>query len=192
MGTGRRSQSEGFTLIELLIALLISSLLVTGLYSVFYSQNRVYAIEAQVTQLGQNVRSAIDIMSREIRLAGYRAPGSTFNGIATATSTGIRVLADLDQNGNTLGANEDLTYTYNAGTLQIWRNGSSNPIADNITQLAFSYTLKNGTVTSTPAVLSDIRMVKISITGRTSLPDLATGAYRTLTMTSDVTPRNLR
>jgi hypothetical protein len=100
-------------------------------------------------------------------------------------------LADLDQNGDTLGANEDITYSYNPGTLQICRNGVNLPIADNITALSFAYTLADGSVTLNPGNLANIRKVTITITARTTLPDRATGAYRTITLTTDVTPRNL-
>jgi hypothetical protein len=119
-------------------------------------------------------------MTREIRLAGYKTSTSAFNGVATATSNSIRILADLNQDGDTADDYEDISYTYNAGALQICRNGIGLPVADNITSLSFQYTLKTGTVTSAPANLADIRKVTISITARTTHPDQASGMYRTL------------
>ena len=52
------------------------------------------------------------------------------------------------------------------------------PIADNITSLSFTYTMNDGTVTSSPANPANIRKVNISVTARTSFPDHS-GAYRT-------------
>jgi prepilin-type N-terminal cleavage/methylation domain-containing protein len=186
-----KTRQGGFTLIELLAGILISGILLAGLYYVFISQQEAFSSQEQVAEMNQNIRGALDLMTREIRLAGYKTSTETFNGIQTAASNSIRVLADLDQNGDTLGPNEDITYTYNSGTLQIDRNGTSLPIADNITNLSFSYTLVDGSVTTNPSNLANIRKVTIGITGRTTYPDKGTGAYRTITLTTDVTPRNL-
>jgi type IV pilus assembly protein PilW len=186
-----KNRQGRFTLIELLSGILITGILLAALYYVFTSQQVVFSAQEQVAEMTQSTRAALDLMTREIRLAGYKTSTSTFKGIQTATSNTIRVLADLDQNGDTLGANEDITYSYNPGTLQICRNGVNLPIADNITALSFAYTLADGSVTLNPGNLANIRKVTITITARTTLPDRATGAYRTITLTTDVTPRNL-
>jgi prepilin-type N-terminal cleavage/methylation domain-containing protein len=184
----------GFTLIELLAGILISAILLAGLYSVFFSQQTAFSAQEQVAEMNQNIRAALDLMTREIRLAGYKTSTSTFNGITAATSDSIRILADLNQDGDTADDNEDITYTYNADDLQICRNGISLPpvpVADNITNLFLQYTLKNGTVTSAPANLADIRKITISITARTTHPDRGTGTYRSITLSSDIALRNL-
>jgi type IV pilus assembly protein PilW len=190
-GKQRKSPNGGFTLIELMASVLISGIILAGLYCVFHSQQVAFSAQEQVAEMNQNIRAALDLMSREIRLAGYKKSGSTFNGIATATATSIQVLADLNQDGITSGTDENITYSYDASTKQICRNGVGVPIADNITSLSFSYTLANGSVTSAPASPADIRKVTIAITARTSNPDQGTGVYRTITLTSDITPRNL-
>ncbi|MCX5916679.1 MAG: prepilin-type N-terminal cleavage/methylation domain-containing protein [Deltaproteobacteria bacterium] len=184
-------KKNGFTMIELLAGILISAILMAGFYSVFFSQQTAFSAQEQMAEMNQNIRAALDLMTREIRLAGYKNSTSTFNGVATATSNSIRILADLNQDGDTADENEDISYTYNAGSLQICRNGVGLPVADNITNLSLQYTLKDGTVTSAPANLADIRKITISITARTTHPDQRTGAYRSITLSSDITPRNL-
>jgi type IV pilus assembly protein PilW len=186
-----RARNRGFTLLELLAAIFIAAILMAGLYSVFVSQEEAFSAQERITEMNQNLRASMDLMTREIRLAGYKKAGATFNGIATAQPSTIHILADFDQNGDTLGTNEDITYSYNAGAMQIWRNAVDLPIAENISNLTFVYTLADGTTTGTPADLTAIRKVTLSITARTAYPDQATGHYRTLTLTSDVTPRNL-
>ncbi len=62
---------RGVTLIELLIALVSSSILIAALYRVFISQQKIYAVQDQVVDIQQNLRIAIDQMTREIRMAGY-------------------------------------------------------------------------------------------------------------------------
>lgn len=186
-----RPRNSGFTLVELLATLLISGIVLGGIYSVFVSQQRAFAAQEQISEMSQNIRTAMDLMTREIRLAGYRTSGATFNGIFTAQASTIRILADLNQDGDTIDNNEDITYSYDAATLQIWRNSTSSPVADNITSVNFLYTLSDGSTSSTPSNPADIRMVNISITARTSYPDPGTGQYRSITLTSDVTPPNL-
>ncbi len=65
--------------------------------------------------------------------------------------------------------------------------------AENMTDLQFRYRLKNGSVVDDPALVSDIREVQISITGRSNNRDyLTTGRpYRTRTYASSVNVRNL-
>jgi len=184
-------KKNGFTLIELMAGILISAIIMAGLYSVLFSQQKAFSAQEQVAEMNQNIRAALDLMTREIRLAGYKTSTSTFDGIATATSESIRILADLNQDGDTADDNEDISYTYNAGALQICRNGVGLPVADNITSLSLQYTLNDGTVTPAPANLADIRKVTVSITTRTTHPDQGTGNYRSITLSSDITLRNL-
>jgi len=63
--------SKGVTLIELLIAMLISAILVAGIYRTFIHQQKTYATQEQVADMQQNVRVAINRMMREIRMAGF-------------------------------------------------------------------------------------------------------------------------
>jgi type IV pilus assembly protein PilW len=63
--------SKGVTLIELLIALVMSSLLIAGLYRVFIGQQKIYTVQEQVVDVQQNVRVAINRMMSEIRMAGF-------------------------------------------------------------------------------------------------------------------------
>jgi type IV pilus assembly protein PilW len=64
-------KKNGLTLVELLIALVLSSLLIAALYRVFISQQRTYSVQDQVADMQQNVRIAMDQMTKEIRMAGY-------------------------------------------------------------------------------------------------------------------------
>ena len=182
---------NGFSMVELLLAIVISLVLMAGVYTVFQSQQVAFSSQEQINEMNQNIRAVLDLMTREVRLAGYKTSSSSFNGIATAQLSTIEVLADINQDGIILGDTEDVTYSYNANTLQISRNGVNLPIADNITNLTFVYTLVDGTTSSSPGSLANIRKVGISITARTKNPVVSTGQYWTITLTSDVTPRNL-
>jgi prepilin-type N-terminal cleavage/methylation domain-containing protein len=71
---------RGVTLIELLIALVISSILIAGIYRMFIHQQRAYTTQEQVADMQQNVRGAINKMIREIRLAGFGGKNENTNG----------------------------------------------------------------------------------------------------------------
>ena len=62
---------KGVTLIELLIAMVISTILIAGIYRVFISQQRSYTVQDQVVEMQQNVRAAINKMLREIRMVNF-------------------------------------------------------------------------------------------------------------------------
>jgi prepilin-type N-terminal cleavage/methylation domain-containing protein len=71
MGWTVFKKKDGVTLIELLIALVLSSILTVVLYRAFISQQRNYTVQDQVADMQQNVRIAMNQMTKEIRMAGY-------------------------------------------------------------------------------------------------------------------------
>jgi prepilin-type N-terminal cleavage/methylation domain-containing protein len=68
---GEGGGEKGVTLIELLIALVLSAILIAGIYRAFIQQQKSYATQEQVADMQQNVRVAINRMMREIRMAGF-------------------------------------------------------------------------------------------------------------------------
>src|SRR4030042_2722127 len=66
----KRMNKRGLTLIELLIVLVISTILIAGIYRTFIHQQHTYTVQDQVVAMQQNVRMAINQMVREIRMAG--------------------------------------------------------------------------------------------------------------------------
>jgi hypothetical protein len=74
-------------------------------------------------------------------------------------------------------------------------NGNFVSFAENIQSFTFVYLKADGvTEITTSAENDDIRQIKITITARTAKPDpdyTANGGYRTYTLTSYITPRNL-
>ena len=65
-----RSQA-GVTLIELLVALAIGALLVLGLVEVFAASRTAYQLSTGLARSQENGRFAIDILQRDIRMAGH-------------------------------------------------------------------------------------------------------------------------
>jgi type IV pilus assembly protein PilW len=192
-----KNKENGFTLVELLIAMTIGLIILAALSSTFLMQRKIYDVQEQVVEMVQTARAAIDMMSREIRMAGYDPTGAGFDGITYSTSQ-LQIRADLDGSGSTDGTNENIRYAYydehSSYPYQIKRktgNGNFQPFAENIQSFIFDYLDSAGSATTTTA---DIRQIKITITARTSKADAdysANNGYRTHTLTSLITPRNL-
>jgi len=54
-----------------MIALVIFGLVVGGIYRLFVAQTKAYTIQDQVVEVQQSVRTAMEILLRDIRMAGY-------------------------------------------------------------------------------------------------------------------------
>jgi prepilin-type N-terminal cleavage/methylation domain-containing protein len=76
---GRR----GFTLVEVLISLSVLSVLLLALHRLAVSSERSQEIGTRITHANQNLRSALEIVSRDLRMAG-----SGFAGIPVQTANG--------------------------------------------------------------------------------------------------------
>jgi type IV pilus assembly protein PilW len=194
-----RRRNPGFTLVEVLISLVIGMVVLAALYAVFTIQNKNFAKQEQMAEMQQIARTAMDSMAREITMAGYDpnkslpTPAPANAAITAAGATSLSFTSDLNANSALTDANENVTYAFDGANYRITRNtgGGDQPFAENIQGLTFTYYDAAGAVTATAA---DIRRIQISITARTAMPDPAYSAnngYRTYTLTSFVTPRNL-
>ncbi|MEW6327312.1 MAG: prepilin-type N-terminal cleavage/methylation domain-containing protein [Thermodesulfobacteriota bacterium] len=190
-----QNKMRGFSLVELLIAIAISGIVLGAVSSLFIMQNKSYSVQEQVAEMQQNARAAMDIMTREIRMAGCDTTGSANAGIVSVTSNSINFTQDTNGDGDTSDANENITYSLytSSGIQKIGRNtgGINQPVAENIQALTFAYYDSNG---NTTAILANIRQIELTITARTANPDpeyTTNGGYRTYTLTSLITPRNL-
>jgi len=87
--------NRGLSVIELLVALVISSLLIAGMYRTFISQQKTYTVQEQVVDVQQGVRGALHMMMRQIKMAGFgnvsmilpvTLGGRTYNHVVNADS----------------------------------------------------------------------------------------------------------
>ena len=79
-------RSQGFTLVELIVAMAMVSLVMAAIYSVFVRSNRVYISQEQVVAAQQEARSAMEILGREIRMAGFIAANNQPGGLDLITA----------------------------------------------------------------------------------------------------------
>lgn len=159
-------QSGGFTLVELMIALAVGGIVMAAVMTSFLSQQRSYIAQDDTVEMQQNVRVAMDLLTRDIRTIGYD-PVNLGAGITTA---GINNLVFTRDDGT--GKLETIRYTLVDAFVVEGRNdgvvddlgrdegGGLQPIAENISQLEFRYLGNNGVVT---ADLTKIRAIQVSL-----------------------------
>ena len=78
-------REAGFTLIELMVTIAIFGIVLSGVYAAFISQFNSYQTQEDVSIVQGDLRSASEILTRDIRNAGYGAP-SFMTTVAAATS----------------------------------------------------------------------------------------------------------
>jgi type IV pilus assembly protein PilW len=187
-----QNKENGFTLVELLIAIAIGLLVLGVLVSTFIIQRKTYDVQEQLAEMVQNARAAMDIITREAQMAGFNPSGAAFNGIPYSAGQ-LQISADLNGNGVTTDANENIVYTFDGANLEIDRDtgGGAQTLAKNIQAFSFSYLDGGGNPT---IITANVRQIQIAITARTAKLDSgydANGGYRTYTLTSLITPKNL-
>jgi prepilin-type N-terminal cleavage/methylation domain-containing protein len=146
---------RGVTLVELMIALVIAAITLAGVYRVFISQTRTYAVQDQVVEVQQSVRSAMEIMLRDLRMTGFDDdnPTSTYSVPTAITTIGSNTIAvNYEYYNRTLNQYErhQVTYAVN-GSSQLTRtlnvtaavvpatNPSTEILLDNVNALNFTY-----------------------------------------------------
>jgi Tfp pilus assembly protein PilW len=69
-----RRARAGFTVVELIVASALSMLIVAVVIFMFTTQRRAYWRERQTNEMKQNMRTAMDMIIRDVRMAGYGMP----------------------------------------------------------------------------------------------------------------------
>jgi type IV pilus assembly protein PilW len=196
---------HGFTLIELVIALTVGSLLMGGVYGVLVQQRNVYAMHRQMLEMRQNVRMGLDVMTNDIRMAGFDPTGNAGAGVVTAEPDLMRFTVDRDGSGTIGDAPfEDIAYRARAGSLRIQsvreKASGFQAVVDTIQRLRFCYVLPSNDPQApcVPKVmagqLQDIRAVRLTLIAKASRRDPQypeNDGYRTLERVVVVQLRNV-
>lgn len=183
---------QGFTLVEVLIAMLMGGIVLAAVMASFHVQHKTYLNQDEVVAMQQNARLAMDLLTQEIRQAGYDPTGNAGAGIVTATAGRLGFTQDINEDGDTADANEALTYGFSnandgnqdgiadTGNAPLGRNSGTatgvggsgfQRIAEDFQAVEFYYLLDDGTRTLTPADLTKIRGIQVSLLARTAVAD---------------------
>jgi type IV pilus assembly protein PilW len=100
-----RLGTAGFSLIELMVAIAIVGIILIALSATFQRSGTLYTTQNVSAALQEEVRAAVEIMAREIRMAGYDPFKTGDFEIKTANTTHLMFTLDLNDDGvlNTSG-----------------------------------------------------------------------------------------
>jgi type IV pilus assembly protein PilW len=199
----------GVTLVELMIVLVLSLLLMAAVYLTYQLQQASGQSQTQVVATQQDLRAAMDIISVDIMNSGanpdYSVTKKQLQGIInTSGQNTLTLVMDLNGDGNTTGAGENVTYQLipeplNVKNIQLVRTdtnaGITQVIANNITKLTFTYfdstyTLIGpvGTLTNTQA--QSVKFIRVAITKNSDQVDPQTHQPVTRQLERTVCKRN--
>lgn len=149
----RRPQGQaGFTIVEILVALSIFLLVLMGIMQVFEPSNMAMQSSQRKLTVQQNGRVAMDLMVRQIRMAGYfpenidtNNANDQSNTVEVATNAAIAVAGDLDGSGVT----NTFLFCLDSGGLRrvqgvrgvagSYSCSNGAVLAEGVTSLAFAY-----------------------------------------------------
>jgi len=190
-----KDNNHGFSLIELVVAMAVTGVVVGAVYSVYHAQQRSYNTQQEIVEMQQNIRAAMQLMEREIRMAGYTPFEESGSGIQNAAADSVRFTMDIhdgmdndadgrtdesDEIGNgdddTTDTGEDITYFIadpdGDGVFDLFRrdasSGADQILAKNVDALNLVYLNNAGSATSD---LNQIRSVQVTMVVRTARPD---------------------
>ncbi len=193
---------RGFTLLEVMITLTVMTILMGPMVVVFFQSGTSFRAQTEQAELTQQMRIAMDQISRCIRQAGNDPSESI--GVPPVTILGpghIRIATDItgsvpggggdelnatgDPDGTLSSLYEIVEFRYDSAQNQLQADIGlgEETLAQGVSNLTFTCLDLNGTPTADPAAIA---RVQVSMTGRSTDPDLQMGRNYTLTLQSEV------
>jgi type IV pilus assembly protein PilW len=167
------ARSDGFSLIELLVSILVSAILLTSFTAFYLSEQRAMRHNQIEIEASQDLRVALEQMSRDLRSAGRNllAPCTPLSNFVTATEDTVEFQLDANDDGvvTATDVNEHKGFRRtNANDLEEYDAATDTwaALATGITELTFAYRACDGTVLTAPVAApgTNIATVDISIT----------------------------
>jgi type IV pilus assembly protein PilW len=204
-----RLNIKGMTLIELLVAMIICGMVVAGIYRVFIAQSKAYTVQDQVVEVQQSVRSAMEILLRDLRMTGFDYDNSPL---------AITIPIATPLSDNSIAVNYEYydknTAQYQKHTVAYWRDVASsrmirqwivNDVArpeetllENVNELNFTYGVDvnddgamDNWVTAGTVGTSKVVAVRATLTARPIQINPDSKIISPRTLVSSVTLRNL-
>jgi type II secretory pathway component PulJ len=203
-----RRRRAGFTTLEALIGAAVALAALASTVVFLQTQLKAIALQERYARSQAVTRTAVDLLARELPMAGYDprgtalpvAPGPTCpgvsRGIVVAERRRLRFRQDLDGDGAIKGAGEDVTYSLSGGKL-VRKDGSTLPLVDAVPKngLRFRYFGAGNPgveLPAEPALGADTRdciaRVRVTLAASTDAAGIPTPA--TATVTTEVSIRN--
>lgn len=166
---------RGMTLIELMISVTIFTLVMAAVMTFMVQSRRSYSDTSDRIHYQQGLRAVVSMMTRELRSAGCDPTEVGFDEFTLASTIGLQCRMDLNGDSDVLdnSPDETVTYNYNAGQQELWRNDGVNNmvVLRDVTNVVFRYFDENGVeLVNTPLNAVDrdrVRSVAVTLAGET-------------------------
>ena len=154
--------NQGFTVAEFLVASALLSVMLAGMLKLFTFINQFYTAQNAAANVQQVVRYGIDILTQNIRMAGFNPLILSDIGIMDDFSQdSIHFTSDLDSDGTIDDADEIRFFLDDHKLKRQQGEGNRTTLIDNVTDLSFTYLDANDQTTHNRAA---IRAVVVSMT----------------------------
>jgi hypothetical protein len=192
-------EEKGFGLAEFLMSTLVVISLSAGIFTILTDMQGNSGYQAEVLSVMENTRVAMSALGRYIVQAGSNPRSASFTPVAITSSSQVHLSADLtgssggsqgDPDGDIADADEDIIIRFNQTDRCIEildRNGNIKTLANYISAFSLSYFDKDGNVT---AVDADVRKIRVTLSGSSTVANPRTRKTFGLTLTSDFTLPN--
>ncbi len=209
----------GFTLVEMLVVIAMISVMLAALVGLFITLSKSYTTEEVSANAQQDLRAAMNIITRDIRMAGLDPTLSGNFGIITAEDDKVRFTIDTNMNGAIddydplIGNYERITYFYdrpNNRIDQILDEGGAAPEQDELIGYVFipsapyditndslddnplfSYHDEDGNIIATPVIAGDLSNIReVRLTIKVRFPAGAKGTVERV-LSTRIQARNL-
>jgi|GEM_PF-512346 len=114
---GFQPRGQGFTLVETLIIVVIASLLMMALFSLFEWHSSMYKYQQALVRVTGSARASLQAMDLYVRQAGAVLSSHDFNGTVYNSGPSVLVLQlpSVDDNGDVLAGKSDYIVFYADG-----------------------------------------------------------------------------
>jgi hypothetical protein len=129
------STERGVTLVELMFGIALLAVFLGSTHQFTRSLLRGVRVLEVASEAQERARIGVQIIERDLREAGFDPAGTRAPGIARAERDAIRILRDLNGDGDTDDSNERVTYRYSGGRGALMRglgNAPEQPMLDDV------------------------------------------------------------
>ncbi len=193
----RRGRKEGgFTLVEMLVSLTLLSMVFGGIAALMIQNSQINRTEQISAEVQSNARNCLSMIVQVLRTAGWDPKNAGFAAVGldpspTNSTNYIEVFADLNEDGDTNDANEDVTIRWATDKIE-WRTTSDTTqpyvtLADSISNDADGDGAPETMFVADS--MSNPTRITVRITARSPVPDPRSGQYIRYTVSSEVVLR---
>lgn len=191
-----RGPDEGFSFLELLVSLAVFSMAMGGLASLLIQNSQINRVDQMRAEVQGTARNCLSMIVQTVRTAGWDPRNTGLSPVVldpspTNSTNYLEVYADLNEDGDTNDAGEDVLIRWNVNKIE-WRTSSDTTqpfvtLADTITNDADGDGVAEAMFV--PDSTTSPTTIMVRITAQSPAPDPRSGQFIRYTVSSEVVLR---